>query len=42
MSTNLNLADINPLEHITGDIAISQANYESVMNGLVQWNMSNM
>ena len=42
MSTNLNLSDINPLEHITGDIAISQANYESVMNGLVQWNMSKM
>ena len=42
MSTNLSLTDINPLEHITGDIAISQYNYESIMKGLVQWNMSKL
>ena len=36
----ISILDANPLEHITGDIAISQYNYESVMNGLVQWNMS--
>ena len=42
MSTNVKLSDINPLEHVTGDIAISQYNYESIMNGLVQWNMSKM
>jgi len=42
MSANLNLTDVNPLEHITGDVAISQYNYESIMNGLVQWNMSKM
>ena len=42
MNTNIKLSDVNPLEHITGDIAISQYNYESIMNGLVQWNMSKM
>ena len=36
----ISILDANPLEHITGDIAISQYNYESVLNGLVQWNMS--
>ena len=33
----MNLLDTNPLEHITGDVAISQYNYESILNGLVQW-----
>ena len=33
----MNLLDVNPLEHITGDVAISQYNYESILNGLVQW-----
>ena len=36
----VNLMDVNPLERITGDVAISQYNYESVMNGLVQWDQS--
>ena len=39
-SKQLDLLDVNPLEHITGDVAISQYNYESVMNGLVQWDQS--
>lgn len=37
---NENILDVNPLSHITSDIAISQANYESVLNGLVQWDNS--
>ncbi len=41
MPTNtVNLLDVNPLERITGDIAISQHNYESIMNALVQWDNS--
>jgi len=41
MPTNrVNLLDVNPLERITGDVAISQFNYESIMNGLVQWDQS--
>lgn len=32
--------DINPLEHLTGDIAKSQYNYESILKGLVTWNNS--
>ena len=36
----LNVLDINPLEHLTGDIAKSQFNYESILNGLVNWNNS--
>ena len=41
MPTNtVNLLDINPLERITGDVAISQFNYESIMNALVQWDNS--
>ena len=35
-----NVLDINPLEHLTGDIAKSQFNYESILNGLVNWNNS--
>ena len=35
-----NVLDINPLEHLTGDIAKSQYNYESILNGLVNWNNS--
>ena len=34
----VNIRDINPLEHITSDIAKSQANFESILNGLVMWN----
>lgn len=33
----VNVRDINPLEHITSDIAKSRANYESILNGLVTW-----
>ena len=41
MPTNrVNLLDVNPLERITGDVAISQFNYESILNGLVQWDQS--
>ena len=41
MPTNtVNLLDVNPLERITGDVAISQFNYESIMNALVQWDNS--
>ena len=36
----MNVLDTNPLEHITGDVAISQYNYESIMNGLVQWDQA--
>lgn len=39
-SNKLNLLDVNPLERITGDVAISQFNYESIMNALVQWDNS--
>lgn len=39
-NSQINLLDVNPLERITGDIAISQSNYESIMNGLVQWDQS--
>lgn len=35
-----NILDVNPLERLSTDIAISNANYESVMNGLVAWNNS--
>lgn len=35
-----NVLDINPLEHLTSDIAKSQINYESILNGLVDWNNS--
>ena len=37
---NDSILDINPLEHLTGDIAQSQHNYESILNGLVNWNNS--
>lgn len=39
-SVKVNIRDINPLEHITSDIAKSRANYESILNGLVLWNSS--
>lgn len=39
---NLSIRDVNPLEHITSDIAISQYNYESILNGLVEWESSKM
>ena len=34
------ILDVNPLEHLSSDIAISNYNYESIMNGLVGWNNS--
>lgn len=41
MSQNtVNVRDINPLEHITSDLAKSRMNYESILNGLVAWNTS--
>ena len=38
--TRTNIQDINPLEHITADITKSQANFQSILNGLVLWNSS--
>lgn len=35
--TRVNIRDINPLEHITSDIAKTRTNYESILNGLVTW-----
>ena len=37
---SVSVLDINPLQHLTTDAAISQYNYESVMLGLVQWDQS--
>lgn len=34
----VNIRDINPLEHITSDLAKSRSNYEAILNGLVTWN----
>ena len=34
----VNIRDINPLEHITSDLAKSRTNYEAILNGLVTWN----
>lgn len=42
MPNTISILDANPLEHITSDIAISQYNYESIMNGLVAWETSKM
>lgn len=36
----LSVLDINPLEHLTSDIAKSQFNYESILRGLVNWDNS--
>lgn len=41
-SKPVSILDINPLQHLTTDAAISQYNYESIMNGLVQWDQSKM
>lgn len=40
MTKTVNIRDINPLEHITSDLAKAHANYESILNGLVAWNAS--
>lgn len=37
-----NIRDINPLEHLTSDMAKSRFNYESILNGLVEWSNSKM
>ena len=37
-SVRVNIRDINPLEHITSDLANSRVNFEAIMNGLVNWN----
>lgn len=41
-SKPVSILDINPLQHLTTDAAISQYNYESIMNGLVQWDQSRL
>jgi hypothetical protein len=38
----VNIRDINPLEHITSDLAKARFNYESMLNGLVEWNSSKL
>ena len=38
--TTVNIRDINPLEHITSDLSKAQFNYQSILNGLVAWNVS--
>ena len=43
MSTSkFNIRDINPLEHLTSDLAKARFNYESILNGLVEWNNSKL
>ena len=37
-----NIRDINPLEHLTADLAKARFNYESILNGLVEWNNSKL
>ena len=38
----VNIRDINPLEHLTADLAKARFNYESMLNGLVEWNNSKL
>lgn len=38
----INIRDINPLEHLTADLAKARFNYESILNGLVEWNASKL
>lgn len=38
----VNIRDINPLEHLTADLAKARFNYESILNGLVEWNNSKL
>jgi len=43
MSTSkINIRDINPLEHLTSDLAKARFNYASILNGLVEWNSSKL
>ncbi len=41
-TARVNIRDINPLEHLTSDLAKARFNYESMLNGLVEWNSSKM
>lgn len=38
MTQNINIRDISPLSHITGDLTKALHNYESILNGIVTWN----
>lgn len=38
----VNIRDINPLEHLTADLAKARFNYQSMLNGLVEWNNSKL
>ena len=38
----INIRDINPLEHLTADLAKARFNYQSMLNGLVEWNSSKL
>lgn len=38
----VNIRDINPLEHLTADLSKARFNYESMLNGLVEWNNSKL
>ena len=40
MAEKISTLEANPLGHVTGDLAISQFNYESILNGLVEWDSS--
>jgi len=33
----INIRDVNPLEHITSDLAKTRTNFEAIMNGIVTW-----
>lgn len=38
----VNIRDINPLEHLTADLSKARFNYQSMLNGLVEWNSSKL
>jgi hypothetical protein len=38
----INIRDVNPLEHLTADLAKARFNYESILKGLVEWNASKL
>lgn len=42
MGNITNIRDINPLEHLTSDVAKSRYNYESILNGIVEWSNSKL
>lgn len=42
MPTKISSLEANPLGHITGSLAVSQANYEAILNALVEWEHSKM